>query len=148
MSERVTYHSRRVFTDTSGYYSLADPNDDDHEAATAIVARIIVERRPAFTSNYVLAETHALVLRRRGRRDAARLLADSDASSTVIVRVSAADERRARAILTRYDDKDFSLTDATSFAVMERLRIRAFFGFDDDFAQFGFTRLTANDMGS
>ena len=47
------------------------------------------------------------------------------------------DERRAREIVFGYADKDFSLTDATSFAVMERLRIPQAFTLDRNFAQFG-----------
>ncbi len=46
--------------------------------------------------------------------------------------------------LYQYDDKDFSLTDATSFAVMERIRVPYAFTFDRHFAQYGFTVLTAN----
>ena len=43
----------------------------------------------------------------------------------------------AREIVFGYSDKDFSLTDATSFAVMERLRIPQAFTLDQNFAQFG-----------
>jgi predicted nucleic acid-binding protein len=50
-------------------------------------------------------------------------------------------------IIYQYDDKDFSLTDATSFAVMERLRVPAAFTFDRHFAQYGFTVLTATSGG-
>ena len=39
----------------------------------------------------------------------------------------------------KYQDKDFSLTDAISFAVMERLQITQAFTFDRHFAQYGFT---------
>jgi predicted nucleic acid-binding protein len=41
------------------------------------------------------------------------------------------------------DDKDFTLTDATSFAVMERLGITYAFTFDHPFTQYGFIALTA-----
>ncbi len=46
-----------------------------------------------------------------------------DRDDITIIRVSEADEQRAHEIIYQYDDKDFSLTDATSFAVMERLHI-------------------------
>jgi predicted nucleic acid-binding protein len=62
-------------------------------------------------------------------------------SSTVIVRVRASDERHAREIIATYDDKDFSLIDALSFAVMERLGITHAFSLDRHFAQYGFILL-------
>ncbi len=43
----------------------------------------------------------------------------------------------AKAIIYRYTDKDFSLTDAISFALMERLRIPTAFTFDRDFERYG-----------
>ena len=88
------------------------------------------------------SETHALCLTRVGRRIARAVLESIEASSTTIVRVAARDERRARELLRRYDDKDFSLTDCTSFAVMERLRIPQAFTFDCNFAQYGFPPLS------
>ena len=58
------------------------------------------------------------------------------------------DEQRARQIIVAYTDKDFTFTDATSFAVMERLRIGHAFTFDDDFRQYGFTTLTPELLAS
>lgn len=89
-----------------------------------------------------------LVLNRVGRRDALRILQEIDRSATIIVRVTPADERRARAIIAQYDDKDFTLTDATSFAVMERLGIGHAFTFDRNFTQYGVTVLTPPERAS
>lgn len=138
--------SRRVFVDTGAYYGFADSGDATHQAALSTALQLATEHRPLFTTNYILAETHALCLNRLGRLVAGRILADIDRSaSTTIVRVSAADERRARAIIAQYRDKDFSLTDATSFAVMERLGIQAAFPFDRNFRQYGFRVLSDDD---
>ena len=68
---------------------------------------------------------------------AARFIRDLDAGSTTLIRLDKRDERRAREIIFQYADKDFSFTDAASFAVMERLRIPWAFTFDRDFAQYG-----------
>lgn len=95
------------------------------------------------TTNFVVAEAHALHLNRLGRGVARAFLASLDTSSTVVVRVTEDDERRGRAIVFRYADKDFSLTDATSFAVMERLGVRHAFTFDRHFEQYGFINLEA-----
>jgi predicted nucleic acid-binding protein len=56
--------------------------------------------------------------------------------------VSRRDEDRVWAIIEQFDDKDFTFTDTTSVAVMQRLRISAAFTFDADFAQYGLPMLT------
>jgi uncharacterized protein len=137
VSARPASGPRLVLVDTSAYYALADPGDGNHGAAREIIARLANEPSRLFTTNLILAETHALLLVRRGRVVARRVLEQIDQSSTTVARVSIADERRAREIIATYDDKDFSLTDSTSFAVMERLGIRFAFSFDRNFAQYG-----------
>lgn len=129
--------SRRVLVDTSAYYALADRKDSLHRTAVTIATRLAEERARLFTTNFILAETHALLLHRLGRALAAQILADLRRSSVTIVRPTARDEERAWAIIERFDDKDFSFTDAASFIVMERLRMDAAFAFDRDFARYG-----------
>lgn len=103
-------------------------------------------RHRLVTTNFVLAELHALLLIRLDRRLAARVLAEVEGSAlTTVVRVAARDERRAREIIFGYIDKDFSLTDATSFAVMERLRIPQAFTLGQNFTQFGWAVLGSPD---
>lgn len=130
-----------VFVDTGPYFALSFVGDGNHRAARASYQRLVDERRQLITTNFILAETHALLLNRLNREIALRVLESIDRSSTRIVRVTSSDEATAREVLRRYRDKDFSLTDATSFAVMERLGIRTAFAFDRHFAQYGFTPL-------
>ncbi len=54
-----------------------------------------------------------------------------------LIRVTDGDERRAREIVIRYEDKSYSLVDATSFAAMERTGLTAAFTFDRHFRRFG-----------
>ena len=132
----------RVFIDTPAYSAVTNRRDASHAAVAAWPRNLVAERRRLFTTNVILAELHALLLTRLDRFVAARVLAELDAGRvTSIVRVSARDEQRARAIIAQYTDEDFSLTAATSFAVMERLRISQAFSFDADFRQFGFVTL-------
>lgn len=84
------------------------------------------------------------MLNRIDRRIALRTVQRILAGTTTVVRVGVEDEDRALDILTRYTDKDFSYTDATSFAVMERLGIGTAFTFDHRFGQYGFQALTAD----
>ena len=135
---------RRVFVDSSVYLALLDQDDEHHRHATQIVHQLAQERYRQFTTNVLLIESHALILSVLGRTQAAQFLKDMHESKTVILRVRASDEERAKQILFQCDDKDFSFADAISFAMMERLDIRLAFTFDRDFAQYGFTVLTAN----
>lgn len=134
--------SSPVLIDTSAYYAIADPDVAHHNAATTIMTWLAGASARLFTTNFLVAETHALILIRRGYAPALRALQDIERSSTTLIRVSVKDEQRARAIIEQYDDKPFSFTDATSFAVMERPGIAHAFTFDHHFAQHGFTLLT------
>ena len=87
-----------------------------------------------FITNYVEVETHALLLARLGRSIARDWLFSR---SLPVLCVSPRDEEHAKLILTRYDDKDFSLCDAISFAVMESRSLRTAFAFDRHFRQYG-----------
>jgi predicted nucleic acid-binding protein len=133
--------ARRVLVDSAAYFALTDQRSLDHERSMAVRTQLIDRHRHLFTTNFIIAETHSLVLNRLGRDLAAQVVETIDNSETTIVRVSAADERRAREIIVTHQDKDYSLTDATSFAVMERLHIGEAFTFDRHFAQFGFAVL-------
>jgi len=143
MSPRRASQTRRAFVDTSAYFALLDTDDANHAQSLTIRDRLIAERWRLFTTSFVLAETHALLLNRLSQELATRFLRSMEQSSTTLVWVTPADVERAKAIIYQYTDKDFSLTDAASFAVMERLRVSSAFTFDRHFAQYGFTVLRA-----
>lgn len=141
MNSPSSFTARRAFVDSSGYYAVIDRDDDAHADVMRELARLEREHWRLVTSNYVIAETHALVLNRVGRTPALTFLRSFATRRTEVIRIDEDDERNARAIIERYTDKRFSLTDATSFAVMERLGIAYAFTFDSDFVQYGFPAL-------
>jgi len=129
----------RVFVDTSAYVALASKKDTYHTEALAIMKALTGGHAALLTTNFVIAETHATVLRYAGARVARFYLQEITTSEAVdIIRAEAMDEQKAKDIIYRYADKDFSLVDAISFAVMERLGISRVFAFDQHFAQYGF----------
>lgn len=138
--------SRRAFVDSSAYLGLLDADDEHHEAAVAIISDLARAGWRQLTTNALIIECHALLLSNLGIATAARFLQDIDASRTTIVRVRASDEARAKQIIFQYTDKDFSFTDAISFAVMERLGITWAFTFDRHFAQYGFTQYASGQL--
>lgn len=103
--------------------------------------RLLEERWLVSTTNFLVAEAHALHLSRLGRDHAWAFLGGIERSGMTVLRIGEDDERRARAIIELYADKAFSLVDATSFAIMERLGIGYAFTFDRNFAQYGFPAL-------
>jgi predicted nucleic acid-binding protein len=136
-----TSDARGVLIDASAFAAIHIRNEQHHRDANAISRVIGLARRATITTNFIVAETHALVLARVGRHAAFQSLGLIDRITNRIERVSEEDERNARAILEQYDDKSFSYTDATSFAVMRRLELTDVFTFDRHFEQIGFSPL-------
>jgi predicted nucleic acid-binding protein len=128
----------RAFVDSSAYIALARLDDEHHLDAIAILNALQGRRARLYTTNFVVAETHAMLLRYLGIAPARQFLQDLDHSKvTTVVRAEPDDESAARAVIYRYSDKDFSLTDAISFAIIARLHIPQVFAFDHHFAQYG-----------
>lgn len=133
-----------LFVDTSAWYPLADAGHPDHTAVADALTRRIREGARVVTTNLVVAETHALLLRRGGREPALRFLSEVR-SEPIVVETSSPDlESRAVADwLDRYEDQPFTLTDAVSFAVMVERGIREALALDRHFSAAGFVRLPA-----
>ncbi len=123
-----------VFVDTGEWYALQDADDRWHEAAL----RFFNTKPRLITTNFVIDEAITLLSRHLGH-GTALVMGERlwNGALARIVRISKADEQAAWDIFKRYDDKTFSFTDCTSFAVMERLGLREAFTFDDHFAQTG-----------
>jgi uncharacterized protein len=133
---------RRVFVDTSGFFALYSANDGDHAAAVDLFLQANSQRWELVTTNAVVVETHALLLNRtRERRALAiKFLDDLESSELRIERVAQADEQAAIALQRAHHDKTYSLCEALSFVVCERLGISEAISCDDDFRSYG--RLT------
>jgi uncharacterized protein len=132
---------RRVLIDSAAYYAILDQQERTHPQAATVLNRLAVERWRLFTTNFIMAEAHALILGRLGYYHATRFLRQFEAGATIVLRVRQADEERARQVIYQYHDKSFSMTDATSFVLMERHRISVAFTFDHNFVQYGYQTL-------
>jgi len=128
-----------MFVDTSAWYEATRPSAPHHTAVADHVRRLVTNGIRLVTTNLVVAETHALILRRVGRVPALAFARTAGEPPNVVV--SSVPELEARAIadwLEPYADQDFSLTDAVSFAVMRERRIDTALTFDRHFAAAGF----------
>ncbi len=122
---------RRFFVDTGAWYALADKKDPDHGQAECFFRN---NKIPLLATNFIFDETITLLRSRLGwnvAKDFGQKLKKS--SFATLISVKDEDEDRAWEIFLKYKDKDFSYTDCTSFAVMERLKMDTAFSFDKHF---------------
>jgi predicted nucleic acid-binding protein len=122
------------FVDTSAFYAILDAEDPHHRKSVGLFTQLGQSRTRLLTSNHVFFETYSLVLNRLGRRLAHTWLKKL---AIHVEPATAQDEERAIQIVLRYRDKGFSLVDASSFALMERLGLRLAIAYDPHFRQYG-----------
>ncbi len=130
------------FVDTSAWYPLVVGSHHDHPRVAEVLRRLIAQRTRVVTTNLIVAETHALLLRRHGRDTALEFVRTVGEEPNLVVSSTPEIEDRAIADwLEPYDDKNFSFTDAVSFAVMVSRGIDDALTLDRHFAVAGFHML-------
>ena len=128
-----------LFLDTSGWFPALATWHSLHSLHVAALREALHEGLRPVTTNLVVVETHALLLRRAGRGPALAFLREVRRSLTVTVSSTPEVEERAlRDWIERYDDHDISLTDAVSFAVMAERGIEEALALDHRFRVAGF----------
>lgn len=129
---------RSVLVDSTAFLSLEDPDEGSHARSRRTLEDLVAAGARLLTTNFVFDETYTLILARLGRRRAVAWGESFRGGQLVqVLRVDPDHEGRAWEIIIAYEDKDFSYTDATSFAVAESLGIAEAFSFDRHFRQFG-----------
>lgn len=132
-------HPESVFVDTGAWLALADKDDAHHGKAEALFPALLKTCRQLATSNMVVAESYILILRGLGHDAAVQFLESINSSPRIIRTCSTAGiERAAEELLKKYDDQNFSYTDAVSFALMRQQKIKKAFSFDKHFQTMGF----------
>ncbi len=129
----------KLFVDTSAWLALGDRNDQYHKEALARSASIKKQKIELVTSDYIFDESITIIRYRMSHR-AAVTFGNSLMGSTIVKITGITDEERSKAwkLFSRYDDKELSFTDCTSFVLMKKLGIQKAFTFDDHFRQLGF----------
>ncbi len=137
-----------LFVDTSAWFPLAVRGHPDHaRVAAALRQRRAAGARP-LTTNLIVAEVHALLLRRLHRAAALAFLRQVGLADALVVPSTPELELRGREDwIERYADQDLSLTDAVSFALMDERGIREALTLDRHFAAAGFLMAPARARG-
>jgi uncharacterized protein len=134
---------RAFFYDTWGFVALANRGDPGHPVAAAVDRRLEQLGYAAVTSDYVLDETLTLLCAAAGGLVAVKFLDDLIAringGDLQLVEVSSARREHAFRLFRKHcaSERQFSFTDATSFAIMHELGIRDAFTADGHFRRAG-----------
>lgn len=132
--------TQSLFLDSSGWIAALFNRETRHAEALELYQSILVGGGRLVTTDLVLAETHALSLRKAGRRYAMAFLehAMSDVSHEIVFTDP---DLQATAIdrwLRPFGDQAFSLADAVSFEVMRHRRLRRALTLDRHFLAAGY----------
>lgn len=125
---------RAVLLDSSAILALIDASDGQHEAAVRVAKQLSKAGHAVFITPAIELEAHALLLRKLGRVVAREWLFRSGLD---VLRPTAAEEETARSLIASHEDKDWSLCDATSFALIISRKAAGAFSFDHHFQQAG-----------
>ncbi len=131
-----------IFIDTSAWLALADNDDAHHKKAVSAYPSLLKFHSALVTSNLVIAESYILILKELGHKAAISFLEGIKTSPRILkVYSNEKIEADAEEILAKYDDHNFSYTDAVSFAIMKELKIKKAFCFDKHFMTAGFAKI-------
>jgi uncharacterized protein len=128
-----------IFVDTGAWYALADRSDRHHKQASKFYLAQ-AGRAQFITSSLVLSETFTLLSAHLGRAAALKFWDALRDARIDVVAVDSADLEAAWRLAQAFPDQGFSVTDCTSFAVMERLGIEDVFAFDTHFLVYRYGR--------
>lgn len=133
---------RQVFVDTAAWISLIDTDDQAHTTGTQLLEELVRQNVRFVTTEFVLLEVADGFCRPKNRAAAIAYL--DGLRQMAWVRILPLRQRllqQAWVLYCRRADKDWGLTDCTSFVVMEQNRITEAFTSDRHFEQAGFAKL-------
>jgi len=131
-----------VFVDTVAWLALVNKSEDLHDSARTVRDQLIQQKAKLITTDFVVVEI-ANSLARLPLRGLARKLIDFIQTSDTVELVTITPEifEKAYQLYCTRDDKEWGLTDCTSFVVMQKMRMNRAFTADRHFEQAGFTVL-------
>lgn len=129
-----------VFVDTAAWIGLINAKDTLHVRTQKIYRDLLQNKVPLVTTDFVLLEV-ADALSAPALRAATVGFINRLRTTMEIVPVSEDLLARGWALYSQRADKDWGLSDCTSFVVMQERQIAEAFTSDRHFEQSGFTRL-------
>ncbi|WP_448570701.1 type II toxin-antitoxin system VapC family toxin [Trichothermofontia sp.] len=134
--------NEKVFVDTVAWIALLNQDDALHQQASTILEQLYVENKGLITSEFILLEVADALSAPNLRGKTIRFLNQLRQMGVVTV-ISASQDllNSGWQLYSQRLDKDWGLTDCTSFVLMEQQNITTAFTSDRHFTQAGFTCL-------
>jgi len=130
---------RKVFVDTSAWLALVNKSDAAHQKARKVRDTLLKYPSQFLVTNYVMVEIANAFSRIPYKETAVKLISSIEMSENIhIIEINKEIYKKAWQVYSTYLDKDWSLTDCTSFEVMRERRITEAFTTDKHFEQAGF----------
>ena len=127
-----------IFVDTSAFLAIENRRDAHHAQAVEARDAYLKRHETLITSDYVLDESYTIIRLRAGHSIAVAFGEAIRRSALLQIEpVTLEGLEAAWRIFKRFADHEFSFTDCTSFALMERLHLSTAFTFDTHFREYG-----------
>ncbi len=124
-----------LLIDTSALIAVRNADDNNHAKARNTMTRAMKgEFGKLFLSDYIFDEAVTIAYIRTGNKNFAEDLGKFARSKPIIFRfLEPIDFERAWELYLQYKDKNFSFTDCTNIAFMERQDVDTLFTYDSEF---------------
>jgi len=131
-----------IFVDTAFFIALLNQSDNYHQKAIYLYQQLKIQKISLITSEYILLEFADGLSRLRYRHLAINFLkAIEKDKDFVIIRTSMKIMQQASQLYQERTDKEWGLTDCTSFVIMKNLDLYESLTTDQHFRQAGFRAL-------
>ena len=128
---------KAIFADTSYWIALFDRKDQNHKDSVKLSKHL--KTSGIIVSDFIVFETITFINTSVKNHSLAMLFLDFiyEQDNIEVVEIGTALKEKSLQIFKDYDDKDFSFTDCSSFALMTSLNIKNAVSFDEHFSQIG-----------
>jgi len=129
-----------IFVDSFAWIATINKSDNYHEISLRILEELLNKQAKLITTNYVLIETINALSKREFRKTVIEFIDKLEKSPSVqIVKITNEIYNNAWTLYQQRIDKDWGITDCTSFEVMKVFNIKKAFTNDKHFDQAGYS---------
>lgn len=129
-----------IFVDTFAWVAVINKSDNYHKICLKTLKLFLRKKVKFITTNYVIIETINALSKIEFRKSVIEFINKLETSPSVeIIKITDEIYNNAWILYQKRIDKDWGITDCTSFEVMRMLNIKKAFTFDRHFEQAGYS---------